>query len=97
MVPHEDGDPAMARSGYDETRATARLPSLDVEIVHRRPLEGGDEQISMTVRAVPSFEAFGRFLEASNPLLFWTRVMEMTWSPWLSGRIDAPPEPLRKP
>jgi hypothetical protein len=51
----------------------------------------------MTVRAVPSFEAFGRFLEASNPLLFWTRVIEMTWSPWLSGRIDATPERLRKP
>ena len=60
----------MAQSGCDETWATARLPSLDVEIVHRRPLEGGDEQISMTLRTVPSFEAFGRFLEASHPLLF---------------------------
>ena len=27
------------------------------------------------LRAVPSFEAFGRFLEASNPVLAWTRMM----------------------
>jgi hypothetical protein len=87
----------MVQSQYDETRATARLPSLDVEIVHRRPPEGGEEQISIILRAVPSFEAFGRFLEASNPLMFWSRVMQMTWAPWLSGRIDAAPDRLRKP
>jgi hypothetical protein len=87
----------MVQSHFDETRATARLPSLDVEIVHRRPPEGGEEHLSITLRAVPSLEAFGRVLEASNPLLFWTRVMQMTWSPWLGGRIDAPPERLREP
>ena len=52
----------------DETRATARLPGLGIEIVHRQsPGGGGGEQISINLRAVPSFEAFGRFLETANP------------------------------
>ncbi len=48
----------------------ARLPSLDIEILHRRPWQGDEEQMVITVRAVPSFEAFGRFWEAANPLVF---------------------------
>ena len=51
----------------DETRATARLPGLGIEIVHRQSPGGGGEQISINLRAVPSFEAFGRFLETANP------------------------------
>ena len=74
----------MAESAYDETRATARLPHLDIEILHRRPWEGNGEQILISLRAVPSFEAFGRLMEASNPLLFWTRMMQTAWAPWLS-------------
>ena len=73
----------MAESDYEETRATARLFNLDIEILHRRPREGDEEQMLITVRAVPSFEAFGRLLEAGNPLLFWTRMMQTAWSPWL--------------
>ena len=73
----------MADSDYEETRATARLLNLDIEILHRRPWEGDEEQMLITLRAVPSFEAFGRLLEASNPLLLWTRMMQAAWSPWL--------------
>jgi hypothetical protein len=52
----------------DETRATARLPGLEIEIVHRQsPGGSGGEQISIKLRAVPSFEGFGRFLETANP------------------------------
>src|SRR3954466_2501905 len=58
--------PPMEMSEYDETRATARLPNLDIEIVHRRPWEGNEEHLVVTLRAVPSFEAFGRFLEANR-------------------------------
>ena len=47
----------MEMSEYDETRATARLPNLDIEILHRRPWEGNEEQLVVTLRAVPSFEA----------------------------------------
>ena len=75
----------MDKSPYDETRATARLPNLDIEIPHRRPWDGNDEHLMVTLRAVPSFEAFGRRLEASNPLLVWSRMMEAAWSPWVHG------------
>jgi hypothetical protein len=44
------------------TRATAHLPGLNIEIVHRRPPGAEVEQISINLQAVPSFEAFGRFL-----------------------------------
>src|SRR3954464_9189772 len=70
----------MELSEYDETRATARLPNLDIEILHRRPWEGNEEQLVVMLRAVPSFEAVGRWLEVSNPLLVWTRMMEAAWS-----------------
>ncbi len=42
----------------DATRAIARLPGLDIEIVHRRSPGGDAEQISINLQAVPSF-AFG--------------------------------------
>jgi hypothetical protein len=65
----------------DATRATARLPGLDIEIVHRRSPSGDAEQISINLQAVPSFEAFGRFVEA-NPFAFWAQVVQMAWLPW---------------
>jgi hypothetical protein len=57
----------------EPTRATARLPGLDIEIVYRRSSSGDAEQISINLQAVPSFEAFGRFVETANPFAFWTR------------------------
>ena len=85
----------MNRSEYDETRATARLPNLDIQILHRRPWEGDEEHLVVMLRAVPSFEAFGRLLEASNPLLAWTRMMEAVWSPWVRGLTPALGQPAR--
>jgi Protein of unknown function (DUF2905) len=41
------------------TRATARLPGLDIEIVDRPSMGGEAEQLSIHLLAVPSFEAFG--------------------------------------
>jgi hypothetical protein len=81
----------MNESNYDETRAVARLPNLDIEIIYRRPSEGDEEQMLITLRAVPSFEAFGRFVELANPLLFWMRLMPMPWIPWLNGLAEATP------
>ncbi|WOJ88113.1 hypothetical protein RZS28_09615 [Methylocapsa polymorpha] len=75
----------MQAGDFDETKATAQLPGLDIEIVHRRSLSGDAEQISISLLATPSFEAFGRFLEATNPFLFWTRFARMAWTPWLSS------------
>jgi hypothetical protein len=65
----------------DTTRATASLPGLEIEIVHRRPSDDV-EQISINLQATPSFEAFGRFLETASPFAFWARAMQMTWLPW---------------
>jgi hypothetical protein len=76
-----------------ETRRTYDRKGLrlDIEIVYRRPWEGNEEQVVVMLRTVPSFEAFGRLLEVSNPLLVWTRMMEAAWSPWArcSGSIRA--------
>jgi hypothetical protein len=58
------------QSGPAATKATARLPGLNIEIVHRRSPSGDAEQISIHLQAMPSFEAFGRFLEDANPFLF---------------------------
>jgi hypothetical protein len=66
------------------TRATARLPGLDIEIMHWRAVEGHAEQISINLRAVPSFEAFGRALEAANPFAFWVQAAQLAWLPWLA-------------
>jgi hypothetical protein len=48
----------------DATRATARLPGLDVEIVHRRSPAGDAGQLSINLQAMPSLEAFGRIVDA---------------------------------
>jgi hypothetical protein len=69
----------------DTTRATARLPGLEIEIVHRRSPGGDAEQISINLQAVPSFEVFGRFLETVNPFAFWTQAAQMAWLPWLEA------------
>jgi hypothetical protein len=80
------------------TRATACLPGLDIEIVHRRSPGAEVEQISINLQAVPSFEAFGRFLETTNPFAFWVQAVLITWLPWLGAARSftllgsAPPE-----
>jgi hypothetical protein len=70
-------------SEVDATRATARLPGLEIEVVHRRSPSGDAEQISINLQAVPSFEAFGRFIETANPFAFWLQAAQMAWFPWL--------------
>ena len=80
-------------SDVDTTRATARLPGLDIEIVHRQSPDA--EQISITLQAMPSFEAFGSWLDAANPFVFWTRAAQLAWLPWLEAtRIATQPARL---
>ena len=69
----------------EPTTATARLPHLDIEIVHLRAADGNGEQISINVQAMPSFEAFGRFIQSANPWSFWAQTMRLVWFPWLDG------------
>jgi hypothetical protein len=68
--------------------ATAHLPGLDIEITHRRSPEGDAEQISINLQAVPSFEAFGRYIEAANPFLFWAQAARLAWVALARGRAD---------
>jgi hypothetical protein len=70
---------------HDTTRATAHLPGLEIEIVHRRAPDGDAEQISINLQAVPSFEALGRFLEGANPFAFWTQAARLAWLPWVEA------------
>ena len=67
------------------TKATARLPGLNIEIVHRQSPSGDAEQISIHLQAIPSFEAFGRFLEEANPFAFWVQASRLAWLPWLEA------------
>jgi hypothetical protein len=66
----------------DAIRATAHLPGLKVEIVHRRSPAEDAELISINLQAVPSFEAFGRFLHTASPIALWSQAMQMAWIPW---------------
>jgi len=70
---------------FDEVRASARLPRLDIDIVHRRARAGDAELMTITMRAVPGFEAFERVLQAASPFHFWLRVAELAWAPWLQA------------
>jgi hypothetical protein len=77
------------------TRATARLPGLDIDIVHRPAVQGGAEEISIHMRAAPSFEAFGRTLEAANPFAFWMEAAQLAWLP--AARVMGLPWALALP
>jgi hypothetical protein len=65
----------------DTMRATAQLPGLDIEIVHRRA--GDAEQLSVHLQALPSFEAFGRFFGSANPFAVWAEAARLMWLPFL--------------
>jgi hypothetical protein len=75
----------MPQGYFDETKATARLLNLDIEIVRSRSSAGDAERITISLQAAPSFEAFGRFLEATNPFLFWMRLAQTACTPWLDA------------
>jgi hypothetical protein len=67
----------------DTTKATAHLPGLDIDIIHRQSPDGDWEQISINLRATPSFETLGRSFEATNPFTFWVEAARLMWMPWL--------------
>ena len=75
----------------DETRASARLPHLEVEIWHRRLPAEHAEQLAISLKASPAFADFGRVLEqqgawpwlALQPWLAWGQLAQALWQPWL--------------
>ncbi len=76
----------------EETRMTAALPNLDVEIVHRDLPEEGAEMISISLKATPGFAAvadgFGPLLPGMalwlGPMQAWASLAQRAWAPWLS-------------
>jgi hypothetical protein len=83
----------------DETRAVARLPSLDIEIEHRRLPEEDAEELRVTIRGAPSLNAATGLLQSAalwpwlalSPLLAWQQALQAVWAPWLPppGRLTA--------
>jgi len=70
-------------SGIDVTKASARLPGLDIDIIHRQSPNSDWEQVSINLRATPSFEALGRSFEAADPFALWVQAARLMWMPWL--------------
>ena len=70
-------------SEIDITKATAHLPGLDIDIVHRQSPNGDWEQMSINLRATPSFEALGRSFEVIDPFTLWMQAGRLMWLPWL--------------
>ncbi|WP_448204827.1 hypothetical protein [Azospirillum sp. sgz302134] len=50
----------------EETKLTAALPNLDIQILHREDPERGAEVIALQITATPSFDALRGML---NPML----------------------------
>jgi hypothetical protein len=69
---------------HDVTRATARLPELEIEILHRWLPGGEGEQLSINLTAMPSFEAFSWAIESGNPFTLWAQAV-MVWLHWFGG------------
>lgn len=82
----------------DTTRAEAHLPGLDIEILHRRAPNA--ERISVHMQAMPSFEAFSRFLEGANPFAIWAEAAQLMWLPFLpwlgASRALLPPRKVEE-
>ena len=72
-------EPTFARIEYDRIRDQSAETGLDARA------EGDAERLSISLQAIPSFEAFGRYLESANPFLFWMRVAQTAWAPWLGS------------
>jgi len=86
----------------DETRAVAHLPNLDIEILHRQLPDERAEQLLISLRAQPSFDAFARWLDAAGPasawlalttFLVWQQAALTLWAPWLEAAARALPRP----
>ena len=77
----------MARGDPDETRAYARLPGLDVAVLHRAAHGGEGEQVMVALRAAPSspFGVLGRpAAGAADPLLLWVGLTQAMWAAWFN-------------
>ena len=68
----------MTRMQGEETRMVARLPHVDLAVVHRRANCGAEEML-VALRLAPPGQA------VMNPLLPWMLLSQALWSSWLGG------------
>ena len=75
------------------TKASAHLPGLDIDIIHRQSPNGDWEQVSINLRATPSFEGVGHFFEATDPFTLWLQTVRLMWMPLLlAAQTMMPPD-----
>jgi hypothetical protein len=94
MSKFEDTIPSRPSRNPEALTARAHLPGLDIEIVHRSLPSEDAEQISITLTAVPSFEAFSRYFEAINPFAICARAVQLAWFPWVEAARAVSPNLL---
>jgi hypothetical protein len=70
-------------SEIETTKASARLPGLEIEIIHRQSPNSEWEQVSINLRATPSFEMLGRSSEVADPFTLWMQAVSFMWMPWM--------------
>ncbi len=68
----------------EETKITAHLPTLDVEIAHREVPEANAETITLRMTAVPSFGAFADHLTKQGGLPFLSLGPAFMMTPWMN-------------
>ena len=78
----------------EDTRITADLPNLRIEILRCALPEEKAEAMTIHLRAAPSFDAVAKamlpaFSAASmmNPMAVWLRMAEIAWQPWLRAMV----------
>ncbi len=77
----------------ETTRGIAKLPSLDVELVHDKSESGDAERLAIRVTGRPDLESAAKMVEphlltmmmAANPFLALPMKMaQQFWAPWLA-------------
>ncbi|RDK00879.1 hypothetical protein [Paraburkholderia lacunae] len=79
----------------DQTKLTAHLPTVEVEITRRTVPEHHAEAITIHITATPTFDAAAQWLLAAGlfpfapPLSLWTDLLR-AWQPWLPASSGSP-------
>ena len=58
------------------------MDAAEMDVARASAVEGDPEEISISLRAVPSVEAFVRVLETAG---LWTQAMHWAWQPWFAA------------
>lgn len=79
----------------DETKLTADLPTMNVEIVHRAAPDGRGEMVTIQLNATPDFRAALPLLagmaqvplmlgasSTASPFALWTQMAQAMMAPW---------------